>query len=294
MASFRRLGFHFREAIFGIRSTGVMNLATVTTVALSLFILGMFLLFLRNLNVFLDDLRTQYQVTLFLEHKVSTENRDKLMKKLEADKDILRVTVITRDVALDTIKNELAAAGSILPSLNQNPLPDCIEFQIRERADFKLLLERCTKLEGVAEVSRGQEWVGKVMQVVSLVRLVGLTLVLILGTASLLIVANTIKLTVYARRQEIEIMKLVGATNWFIRIPYLIEGFVQGLVGAVMAVAILMLGYHFLIGEVARIAPFIHVIRDMGELTKLSLQIVLLGVVLGLLGSLLSLRRILV
>ena len=294
MASFRRLGFHVREALFGIRATSVMNLATVTTVALSLFILGMFLLFLRNLNMFLDDLRTQYQVTIFLKRDVSVQTRDLLVSRLEADSDILKVSIITRETALENIRSELAASGSLLPSLKENPLPDCIEFQVRENANYPALLKRCTDLAGVAEVSRGQEWVGKVMQIVRLVRFVGLTLVLILGTASLLIVANTIKLTVYARRQEIEIMKLVGATNWFIRIPFLIEGFLQGLMGAALAIGILMMGYHVLIGEVARIAPFIQVISDTGELTKLSLQIALLGVVLGLLGSLLSLRRILV
>jgi len=294
MANFRRLGFHVREALFGIRSTGVMNLATVTTVALALFILGMVLLFLRNLNMFLDDLRTQYQVTLFLQRDVAVQTRDLLVSRLEADPDILRVTVITRDSALESIRSELSSAGSILPSLKENPLPDCVEFQVREGADYASLLDRCAKLAGVAEISRGQEWVGKVMQIVRLVRFVGLTLVLILGTASLLIVANTIKLTVYARRQEIEIMKLVGATNWFIRIPFLFEGFLQGLMGSALAVAILMVGYHVLVVEVARIAPFIQVISDTGELTKLSLQITLLGVVLGLLGSLLSLRRILV
>ena len=294
MASFRRLGFHIREALFGIKATSVMNLATVTTVALSLFILGMFLLFLRNLNVLLDDLRTQYQVTIFLEKGIEVQDRELLVSKLEADPEIIDVQAISKEEALNDIREELDSAGSKLPRLKENPLPDCIEFRVRENADYAALLGRCSKLPGVAEVSRGQEWVGKVMQIVRLVRLVGLLLVLILGTASLLIVANTIKLTVYARRQEIEIMKLVGATNWFIRIPFLIEGLLQGLMGALLAIAILMIGYQFLIGKVEHIAPFIQVITDTGELTKLSLQIMLLGVVLGLLGSLLSLRRILV
>lgn len=292
MARVRRMGFHVREAVSGIKATGVMNLATITTVALSLFILGMFLLFLRNLNEFLDDLRTQYQVTLFLRADVTEPQREAVVGRLEGDPDVVRVTLIPRELALQTIREELEASGTQLPALDQNPLPDCIEFQVKEGANFTALLERFLALPGVSEVSRGQEWVGRIMQVVTLVRVVGLTLVLILGTASLLIVANTIKLTVYARRQEIEIMKLVGATNWFIRIPFLIEGFLQGLMGAALAVGILMLGYHVLVGEVIRIAPFVRVITDTGELTKLSLQIGALGVVLGLLGSLLSLRKV--
>ena len=294
MASFRRFGFHAREAIFGIASTSVMNLATVTTVALSLFILGMFLLFLRNLNIFLDDLRNQYQITLFLERGIEATQRTSILDTIRKNDYVVDVSLITKEQALNTIRDELNNAGSTLPELQKNPLPDTIEMYVKESAPYEALLQECSQLKGVADVSRGQEWVGKVMQIVRLVRVIGLTLVLILGTASLLIVANTIKLAVYARRQEIEIMKLVGATNWFVRIPFLIEGFLQGLVGAIIAVAILMAGYHWMAGEISRIAPFLQIIRDTGELTKLSLQIILLGVVLGLLGSLLSLRRIMV
>jgi len=271
-----------------------MNLATVTTVALSLFILGMFLLFLRNLNIFLDDLRNQYQITLFLETSISPDQRKSIIEELKGNPFVVDVTLITKEEALSSVSDELINAGSSLPDLEHNPLPDTIEMYVKEASPYDELLKQCSEIKGIAEVSRGQEWVGKVMQIVRLVRVIGLTLVLILGTASLLIVANTIKLAVYARRQEIEIMKLVGATNWFVRIPFLIEGFLQGLVGAIIAVAILMLGYHWIAGEIHRIAPFLQIIRDTGELTKLSLQIVLLGVVLGLLGSLLSLRRIMV
>jgi cell division transport system permease protein len=294
MASFRRFGFHAKEAFFGITSTSVMNLATVTTVALSLFILGMFLLFLRNLNIFLDDLRNQYQITLFLETSMTVEQRTSILDELKKNLFVEDITFIPKEDALNSIRDELNNAGSTLPELDKNPLPDTIEMYVKETAPYEELLMECSKIKGVAEVSRGQEWVGKVMQIVRLVRLIGLTLVLILGTASLLIVANTIKLAVYARRQEIEIMKLVGATNWFVRIPFLIEGFLQGLIGAIIAVVILMAGYHWMAGEIHRIAPFLQIIRDTGELTKLSLQIMLLGVVLGLLGSLLSLRRIMV
>ena len=271
-----------------------MNLATVTTVALSLFILGMFLLFLRNLNIFLDDLRNQYQITLFLENSVTLEQRTSILEDLEKNIFVVDITFIPKEKALNSIRDELSNAGSTLPELKSNPLPDTIEMYVKEATPYEALLMECSKIKGIAEVSRGQEWVGKVMQIVRLVRLIGLTLVLILGTASLLIVANTIKLAVYARRQEIEIMKLVGATNWFVRIPFLIEGFLQGLIGAIIAVVILMVGYHWMAGEIHRIAPFLQIIRDTGELTKLSLQIILLGVVLGLLGSLLSLRRIMV
>ncbi len=137
MSSFRRFRFHAKEAIFGIASTSVMNLATVTTVALSLFILGMFLLFLRNLNIFLDDLRNQYQITLFLEHSIGADHRRVILDTLNKNQYVVNVSLITKEQALNTIREELNNAGSPLPKLKKNPLPDTIEIYVTESAPFK-------------------------------------------------------------------------------------------------------------------------------------------------------------
>lgn len=289
---FAKLSFQFREAISGVRRTGAMNVATVTTVALSLFILGSFLLFLRNLNLQLDSLKTQYQIVLYLAPDMKRGDVELLLERLQNDEAVKKVRFVSKEEALETMAKELGREGSFLPDLTTNPIPDSIEVHIVASADFDAFRKRVTALPGVTDGKAGQEWVGRLLSMVDLTRMVGLIMVLVLGTASLLIIANTIKLTVYARREEIAIMKIVGATNWFIRTPFLIEGCLQGFVGAAVSLLVLLSSYHVLAERIVEIAPFLTLVSDVGVLTKLSSQILLMGMLLGLLGSLISLRRI--
>lgn len=290
----RTFAFQVSEAVEGIKRTGVMNLATITTVGLSLFILGGFLLGLRNLNVFLDGLQTSYELTIFLERGADRQQADLLGQNLELDPAVATVRFVPKDEALAAMAAELEGEGQAFPELEKNPLPDAYQVLIREGIDFEAFRARVMTYPAVAEVSAGQEWVGKALALVEIARAVGLSMVLILGGASLLIIWNTVQLTVHARREEIEIMALVGATNWFIRVPFLIEGFLQGTSGALLAMGGLFMGYSFLVGKIHAIAPFLPLVTATGELALMGSQILLMGMVLGLLGALLSLRKILV
>lgn len=294
MADTHGLAFQLREALDGIRRTSVMNVATVTTVALSLAILGGFLLGLRNLNQALDGLQSAYELTVFLRPETDEATRQLLLKNLTLDRDVASVTFVSKQEALAQLERDLQAAGQAVPRLERNPLPDAYRVLIKEGTDFPEFRARLASLPGVDEISSGQEWVAKALALVELARAVGLVLVLVLGGASLLIISNTISLTVHSRRDEIEIMQLVGATDWFIRVPFLIEGLIQGITGAVAAVVLLFLGYSFLVGKIHQIAPFLPLITASGELVRLAIQLVLMGMILGLLGALLSLRKILV
>lgn len=294
MTDGRNILFQLREALEGIHRIGVMNLATITTVAISLSILGGFLLGLRNLNLMLDNLQSTYQVTVFLQPTADEPMRKLLLQNLELDPAVSSVTFISRDEALHSLEEDLKQSGQVMPQLDRNPLPDAYRILIREGSDFQAFRERLQSYPGVDEISSGQEWVAKLLALVRLARAVGLLLVLILGGASLLIISNTISLTVHSRRDEIEIMQLVGATDWFIRVPFLIEGFLQGVTGGVLAVTLIFFGYGFLTREIHQIAPFLPLITNTGELLRLGIQLVLMGMILGLLGALLSLRRILV
>lgn len=294
MPDTRNMLFQLRESLEGIHRTGVMNLATITTVAISLSILGGFLLGLRNLNLMLDNLQSAYEVTVFLRQDADEKIRKLLLQNLDIDPAVASVSFVSREEALRTLEADLEASGQVMPQLERNPLPDAYRILIREGSDFHGFRERLVAYPGVDEISSGQEWVARVLALVRLARAVGLLLVLVLGGASLLIISNTISLTVHSRRDEIEIMQLVGATDWFIRVPFLIEGFLQGITGGVLAVTLIFSGYSFLTREIHQIAPFLPLITATGELLRLGVQLVLMGMILGLLGALLSLRRILV
>ncbi|MBI3894278.1 MAG: ABC transporter permease [Candidatus Wallbacteria bacterium] len=281
--------FHAQEAFDGLRQAVVMNLATLSTVAITLFILGSFLLFMRNMNENLKMLRSQLQLTVYLKKDISDVQRTELVSRLQGDPSIVNFKFVGRDAALKTVKEWMGWSDF---EVRDNPLPDSFDVRLQEGVDFDAFVARAKTWPGVDDLSVGEKEVGALIKLLDLARSVGLVLVLVLGTASLMIIANTIKLTVYARRTEISIMKLVGATNWFIRTPFLIEGFLQGLVGAAVALSLLLTGYPVVVSRLKSIAPFLRFVTDSSDLFRLSWQLVLMGVLLGLLGSLISLRRI--
>lgn len=292
MDLFESIAYHVKQALAGLRQSKVMAAATVTSIALSLLVLGSFILFLKNASAFLARLHDQYKLIVYLKDGADTDSVTQLKRRFEADPAIQTVTYVSREDALKLVLNDLGEKAWILKTIERNPLPDSFEIKVSETADVPDLVRRLEADRAVATVSSGQEWVTSIIRCVSVTRYIGLVLVVVLGLASLLIVGNTIWLTVYARRDEISIMRLVGATNWFIRTPFLIEGFLTGIVGAVLAFAFLVLGYRFLLGQVQAIALGLTGFVSWHELRRLGVQLVMMGGVLGFLGSLVSLRRL--
>jgi len=286
------VSFHSREALAGLRRSKVMAAATITSIALSLLVLGSFILFLKNANLFLGRLHDQYKLIVYLKDGVDTESVTMLKRRFEADPAIQTVTYVSREEALKLVLSDLGEKAWILKTIEKNPLPDSFEIKVAETADVPDLVRRLEADRAVGSVSSGQEWVTNILRCISFTRCVGFVLVVVLGLASLLIVANTIWLTVYARRDEISIMRLVGATNWFIRTPFLIEGLLAGVAGALLSFALLVVGYRFFLGQIQGLSLGVTGFVGWPELRRLGVQLFLMGGVLGFLGSLVSLRRL--
>ena len=192
------------------------------------------------------------------------------------------------------MKSDLGEDATLLDELGQNPLPDSIKILLKPISDFQEFRESYLSLSVIEDSASGQDWVDKLMKLMALSRRSGMAILILLGVANLIIIANAIQLTVFARRNEIEIMRLVGATNWFIRTPFLLEGVIQGLVGALLATFMLGLGYQIIEGRAQDFLPGLQLLSFYSDLLHLHLKLVFLGVILGLLGSLLSLRKFLV
>jgi cell division transport system permease protein len=254
------LSFHVREAIRSLRHAKLMAAATITSIALSLAVLGSFLLFLKNAGVFLGRLHDQYKLIVYLKDGADTDSIGQLKRRFEADTAIESVHYVSREDALKQVLDEL--------------------------------VKRLEQDRAVGRVSSGQDWVASVLRFVSITRWLGAVLVVVLGLSSLLIVGNTIWLTVYARRDEISIMRLVGATNWFIRTPFLIEGLLTGILGAMLAFLTLVIGYRVLLGQMHGLAPGLTGFVGWPELRRLGGQLIAMGGLLGFMGSLVSLRRL--
>ncbi|MCJ8345104.1 permease-like cell division protein FtsX [bacterium] len=288
------ISFFFSEALLGFRNAGIMAWATISTVAISLTILGGFLLFYSNLNTLLYTLQNQLQINFYLSANASDQQLEDLVVKIKQDKNIESHQFIDKGEALAQMRLDLGKDANLLDNLSTNPLPNTITIQLKANADMQAFRKSFDSLEIIQESSTGKDWVDHLLKIINMTKSIGSWIVILLGLANLSIIVNTIRLTVFARRDQIEIMRLVGATNWFIRMPFLIEGMLQGLIGAIFAIICLYCGYEYLISQITTIVPDLFTVMQTVAFIPLSIKLLFLGLALGLFGSLLSLRRFLV
>ncbi|MCJ7790070.1 MAG: permease-like cell division protein FtsX, partial [Candidatus Atribacteria bacterium] len=176
-------------------------------------------------------------------------------------------------------------------AIEVNPLPASFEIKVKDPKTIEQIANRVAKLKKVEEVDYGQETAEKLLNFTYIFRRAGVLILVLLVFASILIISNIMRITVYARRQEIEIMSLVGATPQFIRWPFIIEGFLQGFISAVLSIIILYNFYFFAINKVHQVIPFLPMVGNKMDLLPLGIAIVLLGSLVGILGSMLSVGK---
>jgi cell division transport system permease protein len=175
----------------------------------------------------------------------------------------------------------------------ENPLPDTINIKLKDNAKVQPLVEQVQALPGVDEVKYSQTFVEFMLIVVRIILILGVSMVIIIGLVVIYIIINTIRLTVFARRKEIEIMKLVGATDWFIRWPFLLEGIMLGLGGALVSFIVLSKGYHLAFKYVKQMTPIIPLLTEHTVNGGLMLILGMVGLVFGAIGSMLSIKKFL-
>ncbi|MBX6350667.1 MAG: ABC transporter permease [Clostridia bacterium] len=292
----RTWGFYFAEAWRGVVGNGLMSFASASTVALSLVALAAIVILGANLEHMTRMLEAQVQVVGYLKPDFDRRWSDLLVQKVRAIPHVTDVRFVTKEEALDRLRSELGPDSVLLQAAEDtsNPLPDTIEVWVDKPSQIpgvvRAMRESVTSLDSV---DYQQEVVSRLAALTRAVRLAGAGFIALLLLAALFIIANTIRLTVFARRREIGIMKLVGATNGFIRWPFLLEGMLLGFVGSALAAAAAWAGYRWLAAQVALGLPFMPILRPDRVLLPLSEALVAFGVALGGAGSLLSLRRFL-
>lgn len=286
------LSFFFTEAITSCRRAGLMTFITVSTIAVTLLLMGAFLLAATTTEGFLHRLQQEALVTAFLPPATPRDEVNALKLRLTEFDEIEMAEVIWPEAALrelfsDSSDRELLQIGL---GSGSNPLPPTIRIKMRGSHDLQPLLTKLKGIPPIESVSYGEDAYRQFQGLSELLWLGSMLVILLLGLASLFIVYNTVRLTLYMRREEIVIMKLVGATNWFIRWPFVIEGFIQGIAGALLASVMLFLSYKFILARLAVLVPFFAIQVGFGYLIKLSVKLLMMGIVLGISGSLLSLR----
>ena len=290
------LVYFLRKALENIWTNRFLSLVTLSTIAISMLILGLFSLIYLNVQQSLHQMGGELQITAYLQETISSEQAEVLRSKVADWPEVEGITYISKEQALARFRSQLREYAGILEGLKENPLPASLELtlmpQYGRSGNIKELSTRLGRLPGVAEVQYGRKWMAKLRVFVEVMKLVGITVGGLLLIATIFVISNTIKLTFYSRREELEIMRLVGATDFFIKAPFLIEGLLHGLGGALLAAGGLSLLILFLFSHLdlpLRLAMMAGSLPT-GQLVAGFLG---LGLLLGVLGSMVSLRRFL-
>ena len=274
-----------------------MSLASIFSILAMLFILGIFFAILVNLNLFTEVVKQDYdQVEIFMEETSSQEQIDGAMSKLENFEGVDSVAYRTKEEALDIMKERWGESGYLLDSLGENPLPASILISVNSIEAATAVSEYAGTLEGVEDIQYYQETVDKLTSVTNGLQIGALIVMAFLIVVCVVVVSNTIKLTVFARAREIRIMKYVGATNWFIRGPFMAEGIIIGIIAALAAAGLMTLLYSNVVNIIGTqvIAIVSSPLISVGYLAGNMLVIFLaLGVSIGAWGSIVSMRKFL-
>jgi cell division transport system permease protein len=238
-----RLLYVARSALRGLAATPVTSAVAVATIGVCLVLVGAFALLLRNMEGLLDRFGDDLELTAFLEAGLPEAERRALVARAGALAGVEGVRLVSEAEALERFRSGVAQGAAFLEGLDANPLPASLEIRLRpERrsgAGMRALAAELAALPGIEEIASGQDWVEGYLRALALVRALGLSLGVILALATLLIVANTIRLAVIARRDELEILALVGASRSLVRAPFLLEGVIEGAAGGALALALL-------------------------------------------------------
>lgn len=291
-----RLFYFLREALKNIRHSAFLTSVSVSTIAVSLILVGFFAFLWFNANRFLDDIANDLRISVYLQDDVAPERIDKLLVDVRAHEGIESAEFVTK--AEDRERSRVLLQAELLEGLDEESIPAqaSIEVTLEKRRLLKSDIEAVNtwlasleSVEGVEDTLFGADKLRVVHAAIDLVQVSGSVISIIVVLAAIFFAFSTIRLAVYARKDEIEILRLVGATNRFIRVPFYIEGFLQGLVGSLLAMAIVAV----IKGQLNAFVREVHFLNLRFELVESGMLVWFLagGVFLGFVGSALSVGR---
>lgn len=286
--------YFVKETFKSIRRNQLMSLASVSTVALSLLVLGFFMVMVFNTNHIAKYLETQVQISVYMSEDAGEDELEATEKTLRNMPGVSEVNVVTKAAALERFKERLGPQSNLLDSIGEeNPFPYSFEVHVDSPERISELAPQIDQLDGVETAKFGQEVVDNIFKLTKILRWGGALLVVLLAMATLFIIVNTIRITVFARRREVIIMKYVGATDWFIRWPFLLEGMFLGFSGALIATIIINEVYSAILNNVHAALAFFPLLPAWPLLGYVTVSLLVIGTAIGAAGSSISLRKFL-
>lgn len=290
--SLRSLEFAVSESITGVIRNGLMSMASVTTVGLSLAVLGSFVLLALGLNHAAESQLNKFEIAVWVDQSATQAQVQDMGKKIKAMPHVESADLVTAKATWDKIKRDWR--GRIdLNGVQPATLTDHFRVKMDDPARIVDTAQKIRKMGKVEEVIEGRQVVDQVVRFAYLVKVAGGCAAGVLFLIAGFIVSNTIRLTLYARRREIKIMQLVGATNWFIRLPFVFEGTILGAVGAGIACLIIYGVIRYVGQAVTQIMPLLAQFSSGIDPTQFYIGMVFTGCFIGAMGSMMSIRRFL-
>jgi len=242
--------FFFKRALQDILDNRFLNTVTVITIALSVLIVSSFALFFTNANELLDTWKKGIRALVYLDPSANEANRLDLKYNIQQLEGVSEARFISRKDALDQMRVQMGRQASLLEGLESNPLPDAFEVRLKPESQTMADIERLSRaieaLPHIDKVEYGQQWIGKFTSIINVFKFVGYAMGGLFLVATLFIVANTVRLVLYSRQEEIAIMRLVGATDRFIKFPFYIQGLALGGVGGMIGMSGLYIAFYFI------------------------------------------------
>ncbi len=287
--------FFIREGFRSLKRNRTMSAAATTSVVAALLVIGIFFLIMLNIDYAATKLESQIEMMVYLNDGLSENIINTMSTEIKSINGVKAVEFISKDVALKNLEKNWGENSYLLEGLDgDNPLPDSFLITLSDPNQASGVALSVSAISNIEKVVYGKEELAKLLSTTYVLRMSSLVIILILLFISIFIIANTIKLTLYARRREIGIMKFVGATDWFVRMPFIIEGIIVGIIGAVSASIVLGAAYYYCAGIVKNqmigfmsisLMPFNQIITSMVML------LIIVGILIGAIGSLISVRK---
>ncbi|WP_093213065.1 permease-like cell division protein FtsX [Sediminibacillus albus] len=293
---FRTLRRHFREGGKNIQRNGWMTIASVGAVTTTLILVGAFLALMLNLNQMADNIEEDVEIKALVEVTAEEGQVDEIKQQIETIPAVSTVEYSSKEEELNELIESMGEEGKTWEMFEQdNPLNDAFVIKTEDPIETFDVASEVEKIENIQEVNYGEEIVQKLFQFNKYARNIGLALIIGLVFTAIFLISNTIKITIMARSKEIGIMKLVGATNGFIRWPFFIEGLLLGILGSIIPIAVIVSGYYYLDANVSELInfKFVSLMPFNPFAWQLSLLILGIGAVIGVWGSVMSVRKFL-
>lgn len=290
------LNYFIVDAFKSIKRNRTISFAAMITVLITFFVFGTFTLLALNFNKSIEDVASKIQIQVYLRDDIKLVDQKEIELKLMESPQVSEVKYESKDQAFLNLKENLGSNAGLLEGydLNNNPLPSSFIVNLKDPSYAQEVTKLVEGMTGVEGIGNQQEVIDTISKFVKVVQIVGIGLFIVFIGVSIFLIMNTIKITVYSRRREVGIMKFVGATDWFIRWPFVIEGIVIGSIGSLLSSIVLYFVYNSVFKWIVSSMFIVNLVQPQFILTTLLAYFVGGGIIVGAIASIFALRKFLI